>query len=124
MTRPAPFRRRSLSLTSLIDVIFLLLLFFMLSTTFTRSAELPLVAAAAGSGPPQAAPVFLRLMPEHVTLNGQPAMIETLTRQIADLAQPDPLVLISLAPDVTAQRLADLLVQLRAAPGLHVQVLG
>ena len=43
-------RRRKLSMTSLIDVIFLLLLFFMLTSTFTRFAELDLAAASGGGG--------------------------------------------------------------------------
>ena len=50
-------------MTSLIDVIFLLLLFFMLTSTFTRFSEVELTAAGSGT-PPQApteAPLFLRL---------------------------------------------------------------
>ncbi len=52
----APFRRRPLSLTSLIDVIFLLLLFFMLSSTFTRFAKVevsggPASASLSGKTP-------------------------------------------------------------------------
>ncbi|EKF43878.1 biopolymer transporter ExbD [Nitratireductor indicus] len=52
----APFRRRPLSLTSLIDVIFLLLLFFMLSSTFTRFARVevsggPASASVSGKTP-------------------------------------------------------------------------
>lgn len=49
-------RRKPLSMTSLIDVIFLLLLFFMLSSTFTRFARVevsggPASAAAGGKTP-------------------------------------------------------------------------
>ncbi|WP_157956253.1 ExbD/TolR family protein [Acuticoccus yangtzensis] len=52
----APVRkRRRLPLTPLIDVIFLLLLFFMLSSTFLRFADVE-VAAAAGASPRAAAP--------------------------------------------------------------------
>lgn len=122
--RATPFRRRPLSLTSLIDVIFLLLLFFMLTTTFTRTAELPLAAAMNGTGSQQAAPIFLRLAPEGLTVNGQPASLEGVTHRISALGQDTPQVLISLAPGVSAQRLADLLAQLRRQPGLRVQVLG
>jgi biopolymer transport protein ExbD len=124
MPARAPFRRRTLSLTSLIDVIFLLLLFFMLTTTFTRNAELPLVAGGNGSGTAQTAPVFLRLAPEEVTVNGKTAPLDSVTDRIAALNQTTPQVLISLAPGVTAQRLADLLAHLRRQPGLRVQVLG
>ena len=122
--RAAPFRRRPLSLTSLIDVIFLLLLFFMLTTTFTRTAELPLVAGGSGTGTAQTAPLFLRLSPQEMTLNGQPATLDTVTGRITGLGQDDPQVLVSLAPGVNAQRLADLLAALRRQPGLRVQVLG
>lgn len=124
MAARAPFRRRTLSLTSLVDVIFLLLLFFMLTTTFTRTAELPLVAGGSGTGAAQTAPIFLRLAPEDVTVNGQPAPMDALNQRITDLDQTDPHILVSLAPGVTAQRLADLLVELRRQPGLRVQVLG
>jgi biopolymer transport protein ExbD len=124
MAARAPFARRPLSLTSLIDVIFLLLLFFMLTTTFTRTAELPLVAAGSGTGVAQTAPVFLRLNPDAVTVNGQTATLSTVTDRIAALDQNAPRVLVSLAPGVTAQRLADLLATLRRQPGLRVQVLG
>lgn len=119
-----PFRRRILSLTSLIDVIFLLLLFFMLTTTFTRNAELPLVAGGSGTGTAQTAPIFLRLAPEEVTVNGQTAPLDSVTDRITALNQTAPQVLVSLAPGVTAQRLADLLAHLRRQPGLRVRVLG
>lgn len=124
MAASAPFRRRTLSLTSLIDVIFLLLLFFMLTTTFTRTAELPLVAGGNGTSTAQTAPIFLRLAPDEVTVNGQIAPLDIVTDRIAGLGQDDPQVLVSLAPGVTAQRLADLLGVLRHQLGLRVQVLG
>ena len=111
-------------MTSLIDVIFLLLLFFMLSTTFTRTAELPLVAWGGGTGTAQTVPVFLRLGPDTLTVNGQPAPLDQVAAQIMALGQERPQVLVSLAPQVNAQRLADLLVRLRGASGFRVQVLG
>lgn len=123
-SRAAPFRRRPLSLTSLIDVIFLLLLFFMLTTTFTRTAELPLVAAGSGNSSLQGARVFLRLAPEDLTVNGQPVSLNGVSERITALGQDAPQVLVSLAPGVSAQRLADLLAHLRRQPGLRVQVLG
>lgn len=41
-----PRRRRSISLAPLIDVVFILLLFFILTTNFTRWRELPLAMPA------------------------------------------------------------------------------
>lgn len=114
-------------MTSLIDVIFLLLMFFMLSTTFTRTTELPLAAATSGTGVAAdsgAAPVFLRLAEQGVTLNGQSIAPDQAAAAVQALAGPDARVLVAMMPGVTAQRLADLLVDLRAVPGLRVQVLG
>ncbi|TCM84528.1 biopolymer transporter ExbD [Rhodovulum steppense] len=119
-------RRRRLSLTPLIDVIFLLLLFFMLSSTFTRFAEVDLAAAGtARPAPPETRPVFLQLEPEAVRLNGRDLALEALPGAIepgsAEAAQP---VLVALRGAVTAQRLTDLLVVLRGVTGIEVTVLG
>lgn len=54
-------RARRLSLTSLIDVIFLLLLFFMLSSTFTRFAEVELSGGRASAGTSGVPDILIRL---------------------------------------------------------------
>ena len=114
-------RRRRLSMTSLIDVIFLLLLFFMLSSTFTRFAEVDLAAAgASGVGEADSRPVFLRLGADALDVNGTQVALRDLPKALDD---PDPVVLIALRPQVTAQRLIDLLVALRAVPGARVTML-
>ncbi|MFD1508030.1 biopolymer transporter ExbD [Lacimonas salitolerans] len=123
MARALRKRRRRLSMTSLIDVIFLLLLFFMLSSTFTRFAEVDLAAAGSGAGQGDARPVFLSLGPDSLQVNGTAATLETLVETItAD--QPDAAVIVALRGAVTAQRLTDLLVTLRAQSGLRITVLG
>ena len=96
-------------MTSLIDVIFLLLLFFMLSSTFSRFSEVEIAAAASGrsSATSENRPTFLRLSEDSVSLNGHEALP----------------VLISLRDEVTSQRLTDLLVALRPVQGLSVTVL-
>lgn len=116
----AAFRRRRLSMTSLIDVIFLLLLFFMLSSTFSRYGELPLTGAGAGGAVAGTAPRFLQLRPETLVLNGAEVTLEELP---AVLAEEEGRVLVALGEGVTAQRLTDLLVALRRLPGLTVAVL-
>ena len=109
-------RRRRLSMTALIDVIFLLLLFFMLSSTFSRFAEVEL--AAAGTGTPLAASdkpaLFLQLGPEWLTLNGTSQQLDTLT-----LPDGPNRLLVALKPGVSAQRLTDLLVALRRFGGVE-----
>lgn len=113
-------RRKGISLTPLVDVIFLLLLFFMLTSTFSRFAEVPLSTATAGTAPDTDRVVFVQLFPARVTLNGQETTLDTLSFD----ADRDQSVLVALQPEVTAQRLTDLLVALRRFPGLSVTVLG
>ena len=114
-------------MTSLIDVIFLLLLFFMLSSTFSKFSEIDLIAAgsssAASSDRP---PLFLRLSPDGLSLNGAEVTLTTLDDALTPEADSDtPRVLIvALADGVTAQRLTDLLVVLRGVSGIAPTVLG
>ncbi|MEL6523653.1 MAG: biopolymer transporter ExbD [Pseudomonadota bacterium] len=116
-------------MTSLIDVIFLLLLFFMLTSTFSKFSEVELSAASAGgsaaTGQP---PLFLKLGPGSLGLNGQEIRLENLITAIEDLSSPAPetpnMLLVSIADDVSAQRLTDLLVVLRSVTGLTISVLG
>lgn len=127
MRRSGPaFRRRRLSMTSLIDVIFLLLLFFMLSSTFSRFAEVELMTAQAGGAAQDSPPLFLRLEQEALSLNGAPIPLPDLPATIlARKGGEAPVtVLVSLGPAVSAQRLVDLLAALRSQPGIAVHVLG
>ncbi|WP_095587389.1 biopolymer transporter ExbD [Actibacterium ureilyticum] len=115
-------------MTSLIDIIFLLLLFFMLTSTFTRYAEVELMSAASGAAPSQARPLFLRLTPEALSLNGQQVALDDLGARLSDLtadaADDGALLLVSPVGDVTAQGLVDVLTRLRDVPHLAVRVLG
>ena len=106
-------------MTPLIDVIFLLLLFFMLSSTFSKFAEIELSAASAGTTA-DTPPLFLQLYPDRLTLNGQDRTLSSLTLTPAD----NQTLLVALQDGVTAQRLTDLLVVLRDYPDLTVSVLG
>ncbi len=54
MLLDAPIKhRQSISITPLIDVVFILLLFFMLSSTFNRAKQLEITTAAASTGSSQ-----------------------------------------------------------------------
>lgn len=117
-----PRLRRPLSMTSLIDVIFLLLMFFMLATTFTRTTELPLATGGAGAVTTDARPMLVRLSEDGLSLNGRALGAEALPEALA--GQTSPRLLVALAPGVSSQRLADLLATLRRVPGARVQVLG
>ncbi|WP_254695791.1 ExbD/TolR family protein [Leisingera sp. NJS204] len=118
-------KRRRLSMTSLIDVIFLLLLFFMLTSTFSKFGEVELMAAGQGATGSDKQMLFVALGAQSLTLNGQPADLE----RIAGLIRLQPqtgghLVLISPGADASSQRLVDLLSELRSVKGLQTLVLG
>ncbi len=108
-------RKRRLSMTSLIDVIFLLLLFFMLTSTFSKYGEVRLTSAGQGRGTGAAQseiyPVFIRLSEEDVSLDGRPVEFENLgeTLVATGLDGANPHIMISPQEDVSAQRLVDLL---------------
>ncbi|MEQ3708755.1 MAG: biopolymer transporter ExbD [Tateyamaria sp.] len=107
-------------MTPLIDVVFLLLLFFMLSSTFSNFGEVELNQASGGEAQ-QAAPsdrFFVQLGAARLVLNGAPTKLDDLAEQM-ERGQ----VLVSLDTDVSAQRLVDLLVRLRGQPELTVLVL-
>ena len=69
-----PRRSKSISLTPLIDVVFILLLFFMLSTQFTQQQALTLQVPAANTVAavePNDNQLFIKLMPDgSVIING------------------------------------------------------
>ncbi|MEP4194803.1 MAG: biopolymer transporter ExbD [Aliishimia sp.] len=118
-------KRRKLSMTSLIDVIFLLLLFFMLTSTFSKFSELELAAAGSGTvTPSDTPPLFLQLDETNLRLNGDPLTLDTLAQSALAEAEAGTTLLVSLGSDVNAQRLTDLLVALRSLPALRVTVLG
>jgi biopolymer transport protein ExbD len=121
-----PPKRGRMSMTSLIDVIFLLLLFFMLTSTFSKYGEVELMAAGRASTVEERQKLFVTLGQEQLTLNGQPVDLS----RIADLVRSQPqdgqghLVLISPDEETSAQRLVDLLAALRKVEDLQTVVLG
>ncbi|MEB8386454.1 biopolymer transporter ExbD [Rhodobacteraceae bacterium KMM 6894] len=120
-------QRRRLSMTSLIDVIFLLLLFFMLSSTFSRFAEVDLSTATAGTAGNNDAPVsFLQLGEDTLRVNGDDVSLSALPATFADMSPEEETlkVIVSLRDDVTAQRLTDALVVMRGIDRLSISVLG
>ncbi|MEX5726650.1 biopolymer transport protein ExbD [Rhodovulum iodosum] len=111
----APRRRRRPSLTPMIDVVFLLLVFFMLAARFGQDAGIELGLAGGGgawSGPPR----LVELTPDESRLNGvavdMPGLVAGLGRLTDSPADP---IVIRPAPGTDLQRLADVLAALRAA---------
>ena len=83
-----PVRRRSrLSLTPLIDVIFLLLLFFMLSSTFSRYSEISLTGGGGKAGSVSQPDVILSVADGQLKLNGVVTALTSLGERLAGLKQ-------------------------------------
>ena len=107
-------------MTPLIDVVFLLLLFFMLTSTFSTFGEIELNQAAQGRSAqdPPSNRAFVQLGEARLTLNGVAVTLDKLADDIES-----GLVLVSLDEDASAQRVVDLLVRLRGRAELNVVVL-
>lgn len=120
MRNAAPFVKRAVAMTPLIDVVFLLLLFFMLSSTFSNFGEIELNQASGGNAT-QVAPgerFFVQLGGTRLVLNGASITLDDLAVQMKSGQ-----VVVSIDEDASAQRLVDLLVRLRGRPELTVLVL-
>ncbi|MEM6859026.1 MAG: biopolymer transporter ExbD [Pseudomonadota bacterium] len=118
-------RRRTLSITSLIDVIFLLLLFFMLASTFQQFSELE-VAGVSGSGSrpatPEDAPLRLVIEPGGLSLNGAATEQDRVVEQLSAPSGEPKRLSVKVAPGVTSQRLIDVLVRLEPISDLEVNL--
>ncbi|MBK5930787.1 ExbD/TolR family protein [Halochromatium salexigens] len=124
---PQQARRAAIGLTPLIDVVFILLLFFMLASSLTRlqavSLQAPAVADAQQDAPPA---LLLRIRADHsLDLNGDPitdaSLVETLTSQLA--RHPEIGVIVQPAANVDVQQLMRVFDQLAEAgvPILRLQ---
>ena len=100
-----PARRRPLGMTPLIDVVFILLLFFMVATNFTRLGEVEI--GLAGSGAPAVGEmdkVLLAVGPDRqVAVNGGLATLDELAAAIAAAApSPRTVIVVRAAAGATA----------------------
>lgn len=116
-------RRRRLSMTSLVDVIFLLLLFFMLTSTFKREGELPLNLAGGGAqADAEISLAFLQLSSSGMRLDTEPVTLSDLGSALAGKGKG--IVLLTLEPDVTAQSLAEIVATSRSLVDWQLTILG
>lgn len=101
-------RRRPVGLTSLIDVIFLLLLFFMLASSFTRYQALDLSSGGEGGGA-MTKPAYLRVhSADRIDLNGQPLVKDEMPVRFAEL-KADSVVAIWSGPEADVQDVVDVM---------------
>lgn len=107
-------RRRPVGLTSLIDVIFLLLLFFMLASNFSRYQSLD-VSSGAGGGGADVRPAYLRIQSrDRLDLNGSPFSRPELAERLSVLKE-NAVVAIWSGPEARVQDVVDVLSAARRA---------
>ncbi len=112
----APRRPRRPSLTPMIDVVFLLLVFFMLAARFGHEAGLDLAVSGAGAGDYSGPPRLVDVAPDAVRLNGVAVAQAELPAALARLsATPSDMVVIRPGDGTDLQRLVDVMTDLRAA---------
>ena len=118
-------KRKPLSLTSLIDVIFLLLLFFMLTSTFTRFARVEIsggpASASAGGKPPD---VLIRVDdPAGWRVNGQTLAEEAAIVELARLKEAGAETAVLLVRgELTSQELVEAVENSRRNTELNLSV--
>jgi len=102
-------RRRPIGLTSLIDVIFLLLLFFMLSSSFTRFAQVEITAGIQGASAASSRPdIIIRLMEDGWQVNGETLPEDAAMTRLSELqAAGAQKAALTLRGEVTSQALID-----------------
>lgn len=111
----APRPRRRISLTPMIDVVFLLLVFFMLAARFGVEQAVPL-ATGGGAGAWEGLPRLVDILPEGQRLNGVAVSPEALVAGLAPLmAAPADTILLRPREGAALQRLVDVMETLAAA---------
>lgn len=110
-----PRRSRKPSLTPMIDVVFLLLVFFMLASQFGKDAAVRLSGAGSGdayAGPPR----LVQIAPDALTLNGNPVTLEGLAQALQPLmTQPSDTIILRGSDAANLQRLLDVAQALQQA---------
>ena len=108
-------KRRQPSLTPMIDVVFLLLVFFMLSARFGADQVVPLVLGGGGgkySGPPR----LIETGPEGTFLNGVPLPIVDILSALETLTEtPEDAMILRGKDGTNTQAIIDLMSALVAA---------
>ena len=108
---------RRMQLTPMIDVVFLLLIFFMLASRFGMDAVVPVVAGAQGDGGAewQGAPRLVDIGPHDLSLNGLAMADADLPARLRPLLpDADAPVILRARDGADVQRLVDVLTALQA----------
>lgn len=121
--RPLEFAtpvRRPLPLTPLIDVVFLLLLFFMLASVFQKEGEIEIAAAGSNaSAPSTTRPVLVRVHADgRIDVNGESVSADDLGRAVATITQNSDLLagaVLQIREGTAVQRVVEALTSLQSS---------
>ena len=110
-----PTRPRRPNLTPMIDVVFLLLVFFMLASRFGTDMILPLDLAGSGAGGYSGPPRLVDIRPDGLALNGVPIAEAELASRLSTLAStPQDAIVLRARDGAELQRVIDAMELLRA----------
>lgn len=116
MLLSAPRRRRAPSLTPMIDVVFLLLVFFMLSSRFGMEVEIDLPVGAASNKPYQGPPRLIEITPDALRLNGVEMAAESLMPELGRLMlSHDDTIVLRARDEADLQRVIEVMEILNSA---------
>lgn len=121
----AASRRRRISLTALIDVVFILLMFFMLSSTFTQWRAVDVLAPVAGDPATASEPPQLMILSAagELTLPGtewRAASLDALDQANWSSFSPEKPVVLLPEADVTVQTIVTAMEKLALQPSLRI----
>ena len=121
-------RRRRPSLTPMIDVVFLLLIFFMLVARFgiDKVIDINLPSALGHNSQYEGAPRFVEIKSgKIVSLNGTEIPIDQLSSKLSKLMpNPNALIILRSSAEANTQDLLDVLLYLKSEKIMNVSVLG
>ena len=121
-------RRRRPSLTPMIDVVFLLLIFFMLVARFgvDKVIDINLPSALGQSSQYEGAPRLVEIKSgKIVSLNGSQISLDQLSSKLSQLMpSPNALIIVRSSAEANTQDLLDVLLYLKSEKIMNVSVLG
>ena len=121
-------RRRRPSLTPMIDVVFLLLIFFMLVARFgvDKVIDINLLSALGQSSQYEGAPRLVEIKSGNtVSLNGTQISLDQLSSKLSQLMpSPNALIILRSSAEANTQDLLDVLLYLKSEKINNVSVLG
>ena len=121
-------RRRRPSLTPMIDVVFLLLIFFMLVARFgvDKVIDINLPSALGQSSQYEGVPRLVEIKSDNiVSLNGTQISLDQLSSKLSQLMpSPNALIIVRSSAEANTQDLLDVLLYLKSEKIMNVSVLG